>query len=772
MVYRLKSSPLLLPTLFWCLGIVAAQWVSNSLFSYLVLAATAFLLGGLLVPKARFHFTLLLFLCLGMMRMSLSIGSSEPLKDAFAHQARLFQRIEFEVISPLGTDTGSYDVRIRKLAGVPQKLRAILSSKKPLQSGRSYSGNAELFALNRDPELDFGSRKYQARAVIGFASQDLGEVKGNVLLKWRSRIIQSLDKRLGDHSGLAKTLLVSDNLGKREWGSVLSAAGLSHLVVVSGMHVVFIYFLLITSLQILVSKRGAEILAMGIICIFAGLNLWSASVLRATLMIGIFIFGRWISRPVVKSQLLALTLFIISMADPFQLFNIGLQLSFLCVALIFFALPKLRFFDDKLLAKRFWLKPFNSALQYMLVSFVVSIGTFPLLALYFGSPSLNGVIGNLLGIPLMGIILPLSALVLTLPLNSYLLELTITSYKWLYELFFGWAEWSALLPLRFEDLPRNNAMIIIYTGIAIAILLIINRKLRNLLPVMLATLLLYLGFWGVGKWEQRRTLRIYLFAAGVADCSLVLCPDGKSLMIDSGAAYDARLAVRDLGDYSSHIRDNSWLKQKLLPWLRRRAINKIDYLVLTHMHKDHFGGVPSLLQNVEVQNIFVSDETYHHHLWQKWMQQGLLTNSDIFIVSDTLSWALGGMRLKFLHPDKDYRTLNENNRSLVLSLSFEGVRYLFTGDIEKDAESYLLNRYEEDLKADYLKVPHHGSRGSSSEEFIRIVNPREAWISSSLYNKHKLPHPDAVSRFSQQGIRLRNTSEGTILHKQRVRKRD
>ncbi|MDD4310546.1 MAG: DNA internalization-related competence protein ComEC/Rec2, partial [Candidatus Cloacimonetes bacterium] len=126
---------------------------------------------------------------------------------------------------------------------------------------------------------------------------------------------------------------------------------------------------------------------------------------------------------------------------------------------------------------------------------------------------------------------------------------------------------------------------------------------------------------------------------------------------------------------------------------------------------------------------------------------------------------IGSGNLKILHPDKDYYSNNENERSIVCRLDYLDQRFLFTGDIGAPSEEYLSEKYPHELACNYLKTPHHGSKGSSTEEFLRLAHPQEAWICTSANNRFGFPHKDTIQRYYRQQVRLRSTAEGSIRKK-------
>lgn len=139
-----------------------------------------------------------------------------------------------------------------------------------------------------------------------------------------------------------------------------------------------------------------------------------------------------------------------------------------------------------------------------------------------------------------------------------------------------------------------------------------------------------------------------------------------------------------------------------------------------------------------------------------------LSGTRIHALADTMSLRFGSQTLTILHPDRNYVAIDDNNASIVCLFDDSEQRYLFTGDIEAEAEDYLLTNYADFLAADILKVPHHGSRGSSTAAFLDAVKAEEAWISCSASNVYGFPHPETLRRLKAAGMEVLTTAGGSI----------
>jgi competence protein ComEC len=733
---------MLLPALFWVAGFLLVRYLFPQPGLYLGIAAVA-LLAGIFCKASRNVSILILFLAMGALRYTQEEKAPSALLSLLQERGRIRQNTEFIVQTRLSE--GVYQIQLKKIAGLPVDEKLLLYSSEDLRLGTGYSALSDLRYLVKDPVLDVYPKRFEAilKPVLPLQELDQEAVK-NPIQYVRDWANNRLDLSLGRYAPLAKALLLGDADFKRERRQDLSRAGITHLIVVSGLHVALLSLIIMVVLRFFLPLRIAELLFMLVLLFFAALNNWAPPILRAMLMIDLMIISRWLSRPLAAAQNLSVSLFIITLINPMELFQLGLQLSFLCVALIVFALP----YGFRKNASNPLKRMLLALGHYMLVSLIVGLGIMPISLYYFGSASLNGIIGNLLGLPLIMLLLGLSILCLLFPFRAFVLSFQVLSDLW-----DMWLSLCARMPFALESYWISFSQVVTIGLLFLLFILVLKGRVWRYRYFVLPSLLMAFMLWNI---PQRHKNELYIFNAGVADCSLIFADDGSSMMIDTGGISGIRAET----DLQSNKSRPSWMQKKLLVWLARNKVKSLDYLLLTHMHSDHAGGLEDALKSLNVKHLILSEQDLNSQLFSDLRHRLELDGVKIISIQDTMRISLGKNSLKILHPGGNFP--DPNNRSLVVKYYSPKATFLFTGDIEAEAEASLLKRYPSDLQADILKLAHHGSRGSSTPEFLMAVQAIEAVICSSESNIYGFPHTETLARLKRLNINTRYTYNGTL----------
>jgi competence protein ComEC len=519
-----------------------------------------------------------------------------------------------------------------------------------------------------------------------------------------------------------------------------SYTGTIHILSLSGLHVVFVSALLLGLFGFFRVPYVARVyLTLACLVVYIAVADFVPSVVRAAVMTGAVLLGTVLQRRRLLVNNLFVALLIIIISDPLSLFDIGLQLSFTAVLSIVIIYPKL-----ETLCKRFglFLGPHRSfsenIVSLLLVSVAAQIGTIPFTAYYFNKIPLIALAANVL-------IVPLSSGVMGLGFLSSLSGLfSSTAAQWYANvndaaiwLMVKIAEVAAKLPFAYLEFYQMTvwSMLAFY-------LLIFYFLLWNALPVrkygfMAGLIITAVLIWKPIVWNDSK-LRIYFLDVGQGDATVVQLPDKKILLIDAGD----RNAHGDEGE------------KVVAPFLRKIGIQKIDWLVMTHPHDDHIGGVNYLLKHFDVAAIIEPGQFYRSDICDTVLQTMAEKNIPRQTIRSGDALAIDReVALYCLHPSDEFVSatapapFNTNNASVVLKLEYRDVQVLFMGDAEIESDAKIA-RYGNFLQSAIVKVAHHGSWNGTSNEFISLVQPRYAVVSCGEFNKFNHPSPAVMKNLS------------------------
>ncbi len=520
----------------------------------------------------------------------------------------------------------------------------------------------------------------------------------------------------------------------------LQDSGLFHLIAISGAHMAIISFFLFQLFKMLrFSWRRSSLLVIFALIFYSLLVEGRPSVVRASLMAILYLLGRLLGKDTHVLNSISLACFLILLFNPFQLVDAGFILTFMATLTIILFFPRWRRVLPHL--------PLRLT-DLTLLSVSAQLGVMPFIAHSFHRVTLGSIILNLAAVPLIGLIMVggwlfLLAASLSYGLGQFLslgLKHVIQAFFFLTRLFEGVSLFS-------YRLPAPPAWVILGYFFCLFSLLYPRRFRWQRLALGLALTFFSLLLLTHPFPSSTKHLRVTFLDVGQGDSILVEFPGQKKMLIDGGGLAD------DSFDVGEHV---------VSPFLWRRSIKKLDYLVLSHPHPDHLNGLKAVVRNFRVKEFWeaVKPEATGSYLELMNLLSARTVRRQFFRFDEQ---NVGNFKIEFLHPPLKRTSGQVNNEdSMVILLKQERGYLLLTGDIGQESERSIL---EAGLKvqADILKSPHHGSRTSSSEAFLASVRPRLVVISAGRGNIYGVPHPDVLDRYEKMaGKVLRTDQDGAV----------
>ena len=503
------------------------------------------------------------------------------------------------------------------------------------------------------------------------------------------------------------------------------------MLAVSGLHVSYVLLgvnYIITKVKI--HKKLSKIIVMLLILFFILVTGATPSVLRAGTMTIYLIIGCIFYRRISVFSSLNLSLLVIIIMNPYCLFDVGLQLSYAGTIGIVYLYPIIK---EKI---------YNKA-NSILITISANIVIIPIMLYNFNTISLTFFISNLLAGPIIGIIIILGFSIIIISLIFFpIANIFSKILNLLIILFLNTAKACANLPLSkiFIITPTLKFIFLYYCLLAFIIVkertqIRINIKLKNKVIAILIILVIINPIKYFSNIKQSN-LKIYFVDVGQGDSTCIVTPKNKVILIDGGG--NSKDENYDIG------------KQTLLPYLLDKKINKIDYCIVSHFDSDHCGGLMYILKNLKVKNIIIGKQYEEYENYKEFIKIAKDKKINIRVVEAGEKITIEkNLYIDVLWPINREKMVIQNainNNSLVFKLRYINFSMLFTGDIEEIAEKEILDNYKENtelLKSTILKVAHHGSKTSSTKEFINIVKPKYAVIGVGKDNK--FGHPSNVT---------------------------
>ncbi len=571
----------------------------------------------------------------------------------------------------------------------------------------------------------------------------------------RSKIRSFIDRSDVKNGELIKAVVIAESHGiDPEIREAFVRTGTVHILVIAGLHVGFValfsyglfLFLLKRSERVMLGfnvKKLAAFLTVIPVVTYGLLAGFPLSTKRAVIMVIVFTTSYIFNRGKELYNTLSLAALLILLIYPYSLWEISFQLSFAAVFSIIYLVPRFEgFFNQEekdpgekagVLSRLFR----RRIIPAFFVTLAASLGTSPVLAYHFHRVSVVGLAANLIAVPITGIILPviLSSLIIS-PFWEGLARIPLFAADAGFELMVRIIRFFSSLPYSsvWVTTPTVLEIILFYSLVICTANIRKKRICAYLAPVVLLAIFIDWGWWSYGRlWG--RELRVTFISVGQGESGLIEFPGEAVMLIDGGGLYSSGY---DIGE------------KVVAPFLWSKKIRRIDYMVLSHAQFDHMAGLRFIARNFKIKEFWWNGDGSLGALGR------IFSDSDIRVkaIDDTTGKiTVGGATVEVLHPHKDL-PFDKNNMCLVLRITYGKESFLFTGDIGEGAERELVKR---DIRAVVLKAPHHGSRNSSSLEFLKRVSPSIVVVSAGRGNVFGFPHMETLERYSLIGAKVYRT---------------
>ena len=580
-------------------------------------------------------------------------------------------------------------------------------------------------------------------------------------------ISEKYKKILGEkNAGSLSAMVLGDKRGlDEEIKELYQENSISHLLSISGLHISLLggaVFLFLRRLK--VSFSFPLITSSIILIIYGAFTGFSVSTSRAIVMMSVLFISFVIGKSYDLPSGLALAALILIVMNHRVIYQSGFLLSFFAVIGIFYIMPELLYiFKVDIYHKRGIIKGLHLLLASIISSISILLATLPIVLNNFYEVSLTGILLNIIVIPLMSLVVITGLLggfvaLVSEILGSFLLGITHYILN-LYTLFCRLGD--RLTFLRLIIGKPDKWQIVLYYLILVIVFYFLAlkrrenklRSLKNNLPegyntskrIVVTGLMTFTSFLIIAY--KPREFSINMLDIGQGDCFVVNDGNNDIYISDCGST-----TLQNVG------------KTRLLPFLKSKGWGKVDTIFISHMDKDHVNGVNDLLKCAEITigRIIISASYKSDKLNCAELEElkELAKMRDIKLFYMKKGDEIVGKDISFrcIYPTGEEDIKDQNEASIVMRMDYKGLSMLFTGDIAGSTEEKIIDSSGKDiLDCDILKVCHHGSKNSSTDDFLKKVDPKLYLISCGLMNRYGHPHRDALSRMTEEGGRILRT---------------
>ncbi|MCR3955422.1 MAG: DNA internalization-related competence protein ComEC/Rec2 [Gudongella sp.] len=730
--------PALIPALFLTLGILIAYYfsISSTATIFLSLFVLTICIGCIYAGRKTGRLLMLLLFLLSILYTN------------YRHMS-LLEKYYNQDVYILGTvhkeykreGYNTYDIVMENIngEGIREKVRTNIYDGTPMYPGTRviFHGQLHKPMENTNPKL-FNHRQYlltkNIKYMLRTEDHSTQNINGTIELgyemqnSFRGRLDEIYDNGLSrDNAGFIKALLTGDkdSLQQEEYG-LYKEMGIAHILAISGLHIgILTAFILFLMSRIGIKRNLAIPVALLFIWGFTYLVGFPESALRASVMLTFVLISKILHRPYDPVNILAASYIICLMINPFWIFSIGFQLSYGATLSLVALAPWI--------IRRVY--PARGRIAMSMASVIsVNIGILPLQSYYFNQLPIMTLLSNLLIVPVATGNLILGFITIAVPSLTPILDWLLDIQRLMIDL---------LSFLKIEALrvasPNLHGIVLYFFILIVAIrwrdISYLDMRMRKVIVVYL----LFVSAIGMVKNLEAPNTEIHFIDVGQGDSALIRV-EGRDYLIDTGGSIFGSF---DPGESIT------------LPYLQKLGVKRLDGVFISHFHEDHYKGLLPIIDDLKIDALYINktipDMDLKLELKRKNVPVLMLMEGSGINLSDNSSieciFSSGGSYI------------NENNNSLVLLLKSKGRSALFTGDIEAEVEERI-----PEYDVDILKVAHHGSSTSSSENHISGLMPEISVISAGRDNPYGHPHELVLETLHKVGSKVYRTDEvGQIL---------
>ena len=562
----------------------------------------------------------------------------------------------------------------------------------------------------------------------------------------RSSLNKSTDPKT---AGLLTALLLGDKSSIDEnMKDDFANTGVIHVLAVSGLHVGYILIILSLFTSIIRIPWGWNrlFIIIGLI-VFCALTGGKPSVIRASIMAGLYVLTPLLDRPANIWNIIGFSACFLLAFDPLYILDLGFILSYSAViSIIYFYKLFEELLPESINPKYIENVLLKNALSLFLVSLSAQIGTLPITAAYFHKIPIISLVANVIIVPIIGIIVVIGFMILGLSFSPFLSELA-GNMAWFFQNLISWfAKFFSSFTYSSIQVPQITLLDVILYGLFIlGLFCIFQSKYRG---KGIITFLLISNLW-VWSNSSIPITKIIFMDVGQGDAAIIQFSNGKTMLVDAG----------------NRNRREDWGEKVVIPVLGHLGIQKLDWIVMSHPHADHIGGLVSVVESIQADTLLDTYTGYgswtYNHLIDRFINLGTIIKTpdagEIMQITPMES-------IHYFAPDSMFSVnqRNVNNASIVFKLVMGEKSILFTGDLEHEGDNALL-KFGEYLDIDVLKVGHHGSITSTSEKVLLKMKPELAVVSVGDGNKFSHPSPVVMDRLAQNQITIHRTDHSGAL---------